>query len=151
MGGNTIFRRPVHLISPDLYLEGLTGRSDQGRMKGLVHIWLRHGDVILEPAGDRFIHFMNDTQRRIAVLDRVHDNPHCKQIVYLIQGLILVHHFLINAEEMFDPPGHIRPDTGLDNMGLHLVHDTLDIFFPGTFAKRDLLHQIIVDIRLQIF
>ena len=148
MGCDTVFRRPVHLVGPDLDLKGLSRTADQGRMQGLVHIRLRHGDIILEPSGDGLIQLMDHAQSRVAVLHRVHDDPHREQIVDLIQGLILVHHLLIDAEEMLHPPVYLGFDPGLPHVGRHLVYDALDERLPGFLPQGDLLGQVIVDLGL---
>ena len=119
-------------------------------MKGLVHIGLRHGDVVLEPARNGLIQFMDHTQGRIAVLHIVHQDPHCKEVVDLIQGLLLVHHLFIDAEEMLDPAHHLGLDPSLLHMLGDLVYDTRDELLPGILLQGDLLRQVIIDLRLQI-
>ena len=69
-------------------------------MQRLVHIRLRHGDVVLEPARDRRVHLMDHAEGRVAVLDGLHDDADREEIVDLIQGLALVDHFPVDAEEM---------------------------------------------------
>ena len=68
VGRNTVFSGPVHFPGPDLNLERRSVRSDQGRVEGLVHIGFGHGDIVLETARNGGIHFMDDAQRRVAVL-----------------------------------------------------------------------------------
>ena len=42
-------------------------------------------------------------------------------------------------------------DAGVLNMFTDFIHNTLDIFFTDALAHRDLIHQIIIDVRFQIF
>ena len=56
----------------DLDLKGLAGGAHQRRVKRLVHIRLRHGDVIFKTPRDRGVHLMDHAQSRIAVF---HPNP----------------------------------------------------------------------------
>ena len=53
---------------------------------------------------------MDDTKCRITVFYGIHDNTDRKQIINLIQGLILVDHLLIDAVQMLaaaeDPIRH---------------------------------------------
>ena len=59
---DTILSRSVHLVGSYLYLKWLSLRSDQCGVKGLVHVGLRHGYVVLESSRNRLVHLMNDTQ-----------------------------------------------------------------------------------------
>ena len=74
VGSNTVFRRTVHLIGTDLYFKRLSVGTDQRRVQRLVIVWFRHGDIIFKTSGNRFIHLMDDPQRRIAFLIGIHDN-----------------------------------------------------------------------------
>ena len=151
MGCDTVFRRLVHLKGPDLDLEGLAVGADQRGVQRLVHVLLGHGDVILEPARNGLIHLMDHTQGCITVLHRVHQDPNSKQIVNLIQRLILVHHFFINTEKVLDSSVYLGLDARIGNMGADLFHDPADKGLPLALLHGDLFHQIIVDLRLQIF
>ena len=55
MGCDTVFSGLMHLLSPDLHFERLSRGSNQRGMERLVHIRLGHGNIVLEPAGDRLI------------------------------------------------------------------------------------------------
>ena len=145
---NTIFCRLMHFIGADLDLERLTGRTDQCRMQRLVHIRLWHGDIILKSAWDRFVHFMDHTKCRITVLDRIHDNTDSKKIVDLIDRFILILHLLINTEKMFDSAIDLCLDARTFNMRTDLIYDILYISLTFYFSDRDLIHQIIIYIRL---
>ena len=151
MRRNTILRRLVHLKGADLYLKGLSRAADQRGMKRLIHVRLGHGDIILKPPGNRRVHLVDDSQRRVTVLQGVHNNPHREQIIDLIQGLALILHLLIDAEKVFDTAVHLGLYSGVCNVLADLVHNPLNILFPGAFAHCNLIHQVIVDLRLQIF
>ena len=84
MGSNTILCGAVHLIGTDLDLKWLSVVADQGRMQGLIHILLRHGNIIFKTAWDRLIHLMDHTQGRITVLYAVNHDPDRKQIINLL-------------------------------------------------------------------
>ncbi len=93
---------------------------------------------------------MDDAQGSVTVPYAVHDDAHREEIVYLIQGLVLVLHFLIDAEEMLHPAVDLRLDAGIADMLADLVHNALDILFPHALALGNLVHKIVVDLRLQI-
>ena len=151
MGGDTVFRRLVHLVSTDLDLKGLSVGPDQRRMKRLIHIGLRHGDIILEPARDGLVHLVDNAQGAVAVFHRIHKDTHGKKVVDLIDGLVLIDHLFVYAEKMLDPSVHLGFDPGVVHVLLYLADDTVDEFFSFTFAESDLVHQIIVNLRFQIF
>ncbi len=94
---------------------------------------------------------MNHTQRRITVPHRIHDDTHREQIIDLIYGLILVLHFLVNAEKVFDTSVDLCLDTRMFYVYCHFVYDRLDILLTVALADRDLVHQIVVGFRFQIF
>ena len=151
MGGNPVFRRLVHFKSPYLDLKGLSVGSDKRGVKGTVHILLRHGDIILKPSRNRLIHLVNHAKGRITVLHRVHNDADGKQIIDLVDGLVLVLHLLIDAEKVLDPPVDLSFDPCIFDMLAHLVHNALDIFFPDALSHRNLIHQIVISLGLQIF
>ncbi len=120
-------------------------------MKGLVHIRLRHRDIIFKPSRDRLIHLMDNAERRIAVHHRIHDDAHRKQVIDLINGLILVFHLFINAEKMLDTAVYLCFDSGARDMLSYLVHNRLDILLPNALADRNRVNQLIIGFRFQIF
>ena len=147
---NTIFCSLVHFISTNLNFKGLSAAADQGSVQGLIHICLRHGDIILKTPRDRLIHLVDHAKCRIAILYAVHNNTNRKQIVNLIYGLILVLHLFINTEEMLYTTVNLRLNPCIFDMIADLVHDILNVFFTDTFAYRNLIYQIIISLRLQI-
>ncbi|MNZ90934.1 hypothetical protein D3C78_1099050 [compost metagenome] len=107
MGSNSIFRCSMHLPGPNLYLSWLSVRANHCRMQRLVHIRLRHRNIVLEPARHRLPQRMNNTQRRIAILNVINNDPDSKQIVNLTELLIPLRHFFVNAVQMLRPSGYI--------------------------------------------
>ena len=144
MGRDTILRGAVHLIRPNLYLKGLAVASDQSGVQRLVHVLLGHGNVILESPGNGLVHLMNNTQSRIAVLHRINHNAHRKQVVNLIQSLVLLHHLLINAEEVLHPAVHRGLDACVLHVLLYLIHNGLNKCLTGILAQVHLFHQIVI-------
>ena len=63
---------------------------------------------------------------------------------------MLVLHLLINTEKMLYTAIDFGFDAGILNMFTDFIHNTLDIFFTDALTNSDLIHQIIIDIRLQI-
>jgi len=75
---NTIFCRSMHFIRTNLNFKRLTGRTNQRRMQRLVMIRFRHRNVVLKTSRNRFIHLMNNTKCRVALLIIVHNNTNRK-------------------------------------------------------------------------
>ena len=61
VSGNTVFRRTVHFLCPDLDFKRLAVGPDQRGVQRLIHIGLRHGDIVFKTAGDRFVFLMDHT------------------------------------------------------------------------------------------
>ena len=112
MGCDTVFRGLMHLKSPDLDLKGHARTVHDRRMQRLVHVRLRHGDIVLETAGKRLVHLMDDAQRGIAVDDVIHQDPDREKIIDLVQSLVLLAHLFIDAEKMLDPSRDLVLDPG---------------------------------------
>ena len=119
-------------------------------MQGLIHIGLGHRDIVFEASRYRRIHLMDDAQRCIAVLYRVHDDPYREQVIDLVHRLILIDHLLVNAEKMLDTPVHIRFDAGVLHVGGHFIHDLLDEFFPLRLPCVNLIYKVKEYFRLRI-
>ncbi len=94
---------------------------------------------------------MYHSQCRIAVHNRIHNNADSKQIVDLIQCLFLIYHLFIDTEKMLYPAIYLRLDTCLPYMPSHFIHDRLNIFFPDTLTDSNLIYQIVINCRFQIF
>ena len=120
-------------------------------MQRLVHIRLRHGNVIFEPARDGGIHLMDHAERGITVFHRINDDAYREQIVHLIQRLVLVHHFLIYTEEMLHTSVNFCLDVGILHMLRHFRDDLLDELFPLRLTLVQVFHELIVNIRLPVF
>ena len=93
---------------------------------------------------------MNDTKCRITVLDCIHQNTDSKQVINLIDGLILVDHLLVDTEEMLDSSIHLCLDSGIIHMLLDLFYNIADKFLTLALTKCNLLNQIIIYVRFKI-
>ena len=141
----------MHLMSADLHLKRLSRRTHQCRMQRLVHIRLWHSDIILKSARNRCIHLVDHTQCRITVLDGIYYNTYSKQVINLVNCFILIHHFLIDTEEMLYPSVNIRINIRILNMIRYFLNNLLDKFFSFCLTCIDLIYQIIKHLWLQIF
>ena len=51
--GDAVFAHAMHVLGADLHLERPARRTDDRRVQALVHVYLRHGDVVFETARHR--------------------------------------------------------------------------------------------------
>ena len=141
----------MHFVGTDLDLKGLSCAANERSMERLVHIWLRHGDIVFKTTRYRLIHLVDDAKSRIAVLHRFYHDAHGKKIVNLIQGLVLLDHLFIYAEEMLHPAAYGSLDARLVHMLFYLRYNGLDKGFSGVLSQIHLFYQIVIHIRMEEF
>ena len=151
MGCDTVLRSLMHLLCTDLDLKRLSGRSHQRCVQGLIHIRLRHRDIIFKTSRDRRIHLMDHAKRRITVFHGIHNDPNRKQIVHLIQSFILIDHFLVDAEKMLHSSVYFRLNMRVLHMRRYFRDDLLDKFFPLRLTLVQIVDKLPVHFRLGIF
>ena len=105
VGGHAVFRGLVHLMGPDLDLEGDAVLVHEGGVQGPVQVGLGHGDVVLEPARQGLPLRVNDAQGGVAVVHRVHDDPDGDKVVDLADAHVVALHLAIGGIEMLRPAG----------------------------------------------
>ena len=94
---------------------------------------------------------MNDTKCRITILNGSDNDPYCEKIVYLIESLVLIAHFLIDAEKMLNSSVYFSGNTGVCNSLSYLNANILNILFSLVFSDRNLFNKIVVNVGLKIF
>ena len=99
MRSNTELGYLVHRLCADLDLKWITVRHDGG-VQGLIAIRLRHGDVVLEPAGNRLPHRVDDPEYAVTVLNGGDKDAHRREIVDLTHALVVALHLAVDAVEM---------------------------------------------------
>ena len=81
VGRNTVLSPPVHLVSTDLQFHRLPAGPQHGGVQGLVHVVLRHRDVVLEPPWEGVPSHMHDAQCGITVARGVDEDAQTDEIV----------------------------------------------------------------------
>ena len=120
-------------------------------MQRLIHIRFRHGNKVFEPAWNRCVHLMDNTKCRITVPYRIYNNTHGKQVIYLVNGFILIDHFFINTEEMLYPSIDICLNRSILHMFGHFVYNLLDKCLTLCLTCIYLLYKVIEHFRIGIF
>ncbi|MNJ47053.1 hypothetical protein D3C77_421980 [compost metagenome] len=108
-------------------------------MQRLIHIRLRHSNVILETAWHRLPKRMDDPEGRITIFNIVHDNANRQQIINFIELLILCRHFLIYAVNMLWTAGQFSLHAHLIQLLLNAGDNVLNEFLS---LRPLLVHQI---------
>ena len=137
VGGDAVFGDAVHIPGADLHLEGDAVVRDQGGVDGLVHVLLGHGDVVLEAAGNRLPHGVDDAQTLIALPHRVHDDADGVEIEDLGQLFFLPLHFPQDAVIILGAAGDLAFDAGVG----HRLADAFDVLVDEAGAFLLLLGQ----------
>ena len=96
----------------DLHLHGLAGRADHGRVQRLVHVELRHRDVVLEPAGERVPAVVQHAEDAVAVRVGVDEDADADEVVDVGELAAAVDHLLVDRVVVLRSPGHPRVDLG---------------------------------------
>ena len=68
---------------------------------------------------------MDHTKCCITVLHCIYQDTHCKQIINLVNSLVLIDHFFINAEEMLDSSIYLSFDSCIVHMLFDLFDDSV--------------------------
>ena len=147
--GDAEFRPPVHVPRADLNLDRLTARPDHRGVQALVHVEFRHGDVVLEPAGDRVPPRMHGTERRIAVLDGVDDDAHADQIVDIREIVPAHDHLLVDGEVVLRASGDGRLDVQIVEILIDFGDDLLEVDVALACPARDKHDNLVVDLRVE--
>jgi hypothetical protein len=83
--GNAAIRDGVHVGRADLQFDPAIARPQEGGVDRPVPVGLGHGDVVLEPVGQRPPLLVRGADRAVAVLDRVDDQAKCKDIAEIVE------------------------------------------------------------------
>ena len=94
---------------------------------------------------------MDDAQRCIAVLYRVHDDPYREQVIDLVHRLILIDHLLCKLlKKCLTRPFTSALMLAFLHVGGHFIHDLLDEFFPLRLPCVNLIYKVKEYFRLRI-
>ena len=86
VGGDAFLGDAVHLLGADLDLELVAAGRDEGGVQALVEVGARHGDEVLDAAGDGTPDGVEQAEDRVAVLHGLADDADGEQVVDLVEG-----------------------------------------------------------------
>ena len=91
VGGDAFLAHLVHFFGANLDFEGLAGFGDHRGVQGLVEVGPRHGDEVLDTAGDGAPEVVDDAENGVAILHGVGDDAHGVEVVDLVDADALAH------------------------------------------------------------
>ena len=106
---------------------GRPSGADHRRVQRLVHVELRHRDEVLEAPGQRLPQRVDDADRAVAVLHRVNDDPHGREVVDLVELTVLLGHLRVDRIEVLGPPGDLGVDAERIELARQLGAAGLDV------------------------
>ena len=136
--GDAVLRALVHAPGADLQFHRLAARAYHRRVQRLVHVELRHRDVVLEPAGDRVPSRVDRAEGGVAVPDRVDQHSDAYQVVDVVELNVAGDHLLVDRVVVLRAAGDRALDPRLVQVGGEVLDDFLQQLVP---ARRPLGHQ----------
>ena len=149
MRGNAELSTTVHVPRTNLNLDRLAARTNHRGVQALIHVKLRHGNVILETTWNRVPTRMHRTQRGITILNRVDDNAYTHQIVDIRKIMSAYDHLLINREIILRTPRHVRRNVLLVKVFVDLSKNLLQIHVSMARTTCDKHHDFVIDFRIE--
>ena len=147
---NAVFRDAVHLVGSNLHLKGHAIFANDRRMQRLIHVRLRHGDIILEAVGHLLPERVHHAQHGIAVLHRIHQHANGDQIKNLLKRLVLEHHLAVYAVKMLRPAVNFVVNVHLLELVAQGVDHRADVFLALGALHADLDNQVLISLRVEI-
>ena len=131
MGGHTVLRDLVHLLSANLdFQSGPTWTGNFG-VKRLVAVGFRLRDIVVEEPRDWDPKLMHNAQSNVAFVDLAHDNSQGKKVVHLREVNLLLHHLVEDGVEVLGSSSDVQDlQTSLGAALLELNNGLGDIFLP---------------------
>ena len=150
MRRNAVFRDAVHLVSSNLHFKGHAVFANDRRMQRLIHVRLRHGDIILEAVGHLLPECVHHAQYGIAVLHRIHQHTNGDQIKNLLKRLVLEHHLAVYAVKMLRPTVNFIVNVHLLELVAQSVDHRSDVFLAFGALHADLDNQVLISFRIKV-
>ena len=139
----------VHREGADLHLDRLARRAHHRRVQRLVHVELRHRDVVLESPQHRVPAGVKDAEHRVAVAVLLDQDADADQVVDVVELAAADDHLLVDRVVVLRPAG----DRGGDLRLAQVLLDLGDHLGEELVARRRPLghhsHDLVVDLRVQ--
>ena len=116
----------MHLLSADLEFDGSAVGADHGRVQALVAVELRNGDEVLEAAVDGLVESVQGAERKVAVVDRAHDDAEAVDVEGVRERLVVLAHLVVDAVDRLVAPDDACADALLGQEGLGFVENAFE-------------------------
>ena len=126
MRGDAVLGDLMHLVGAQLQLDALIAGPDDRGVDRAVVVLLGVGDVVLEPARHHAPAGVDDTERLVALRNRLHDHPEPEDIGQLLEADRLALHLAPHRVGRFAPPAHARRDPTVRQLLGQLLLDLAD-------------------------
>ena len=123
---DAVFGDLMHLLGADLEFDGSTVGADHGRVQALVTVELRNGDEVLEAAVDGLVESVQGAERKVAVVDRAHDDAEAVDVEGVRERLVVLAHLVVDAVDRLVAPDDACADALLGQEGLGFVENAFE-------------------------
>ena len=143
----------VHRPRPDLDLHHFSFRSDNGGVDRLVAVFLRNGDIVLEPVRVRDVDVGDEPvdAEAIVVVFRVEDNADGKKVVDLVQRFVPPDHLVVDAIQVLRPAADLKLEPLVFQPLLDRRGELVDVMLPLAPARFDVAGNRLVRFAVQVF
>ena len=138
----------VHLVGADLQLHRAALRPQHRGVQGLVHVELRHRDVVLEPARERVPADVHHPEGRIAVPGGVDQDAQADEVEDVGEVAATDDHLLVDRVVVLRPSGDGGADLGGPQVRGHLLDHLGEELVPAGSGLGDHPDDLVVDLRL---
>ena len=149
MRGDAEFCAPIHLVRPDLDLDGFAGWPDHRGVQALVHVVLRHRDIVLEPSGNRVPAGVDDAEGGIAFAHGFDKDADSDEIVDVRELVPAHNHLLVDRVVVLRAPRDGGVDPGLLELVLELLGDRGQILLTFGSSVCDETHDFVIDLGME--
>ena len=133
----------------DLDLDRLAPGADDRRVQRLVHVELRHRDVVLEAPRHRVPPGVQRPERGVAVAHRLHEHAHRDEVVDLLEVAAPDDHLLVDGVVVLGPAGDGRLDLRRAQVGADLVAHRREVLLTSRRPLGDEPDDLVVDLGVE--
>ena len=142
--GDSLFGDLVHVLGAHLDLKLVAAGSDQRGVQRLVLVGPRHGDEVLDAAGNGRPLAVQEAEDGPAIGLSLADDAHGQQVVHLVDGDLLRDELLVNGVQALDAPLDPAGFSIFGERSLDFCDDAGEKLFIGAAQVFDLLLDLLV-------
>ena len=146
---DAVLRATVHREGADLQLDRLALRADDRGVQRLVHVELRHRDVVLEPPEHGVPPRVQDTEDGVAVAVLLDEDPDADQVVDVGELAAADDHLLVDRVVVLGPSGDLGLDLRVAQVGLDAGDHLGEELVARGRALGDEPHDLVVHLGVQ--